>query len=104
MLEGRLVKFGHEVRRVANLKPRVCCFALIVNSDADQGMGWIPPASVRPTLAVETSPGNHQFWFFLDEAVSREQAQAVGRRASAGRLAPITTLGRRRSPIGSAAP
>jgi hypothetical protein len=41
-------------------------------------MAWVPPADVRPTLAVETSPGNHQFWFFFERALNPVRAQRLG--------------------------
>ena len=78
--EGRFVKFGQRGRARGEFEATVCCFALIIDSDADKNMAWIPPAGVDPTLTVETSPGNHQFWFFLDEAVSPGRAKALGDR------------------------
>ena len=38
-------------------------FALVVDSDKDEGMGWEPNAPV--SLTVETSPGNFHHWSFL---------------------------------------
>ena len=51
---------------------------MIINSDADTGKGWSPPPRLAPTLSVETSPGNRQFWFFLKQAISAERAEALG--------------------------
>ena len=79
-LEGRLVNFDLRGKTRGGLEDTACVFALVVDSDADRGMGWTPPASMRPTMAIETSPGNHQFWFFLDQAVGREQARELGAR------------------------
>ena len=50
----------------------------MVDSDADKNMAWIPPVGVRPTLVVETSPNNHQFWFFFERALSPKRAQRLG--------------------------
>ena len=41
-------------------------------------MAWIPPAGVRPTLTVETSPGNAQYWFFFERALAPGNAQRLG--------------------------
>jgi RepB DNA-primase from phage plasmid len=77
-IEGRLVRSDLRGKKRGELKDSACIFALVVDSDADKGMGWIPPAGVHPTLAVETSPNNHQFWFFFDRALSPKRAQRLG--------------------------
>jgi RepB DNA-primase from phage plasmid len=41
-------------------------------------MGWIPPAGTQPTLGIETSPGNAQYWFFFQRAISGTRAQQLG--------------------------
>ncbi len=73
-IEGRLIKPGLRGKKRGELSDTACVFALAVDSDADKNMAWIPPMGVRPTLIVETSPGNHQFWF-----VFREHAQSQPR-------------------------
>ena len=86
-VEARLVNFGLKGKQRGELGDTSCVFALVVDSDADKGMGWNPPAGVRPTLAVETSPGNAQYWFFFDRALSPKRAQRLGeglRRATGG--------------------
>jgi hypothetical protein len=77
-IEGRLVKRGLRRKGRGGLADTACVFALCVDSDADKNRAWTPPAGVRPTLTVETSPGNHQFWFFFDRAVSPACAQRLG--------------------------
>jgi len=77
-IEGRLVDFSLRGRRRGELKNTRCVFALAVDSDADKGMGWIPPKGLRPTLTVETSPGNAQYWFFFSRALSPVRAQRLG--------------------------
>ena len=59
-------------------------FALVVDSDADKGKAC--NLSVRPSLTVETSPGNHHFWFFFSRATSADEAKVIGdaMRASSG--------------------
>jgi len=77
-VEGRLVNAGLRGRKRGELSDTSCVFALVVDSDADKNMAWIPPAGVRPTLVIETSPNNHQFWFFLERALSPKRAQRLG--------------------------
>jgi RepB DNA-primase from phage plasmid len=75
-LEGRTVREGLRGNERGKLSDTVAVFALVVDSDADKGMGWNP--TVRPSLIVETSPDNFQYWFFLREAISPELAQRLG--------------------------
>ena len=77
-IEGRLVRSDLRGKKRGELKDTVCVFALTVDSDADKNKGWMPSASMRPTLAVETSPGNAQYWFFFECALSPERAQGLG--------------------------
>jgi hypothetical protein len=77
-VEARLVDFGLKGKQRGELGDSSCVFALVVDSDADKGMGWNPPAAARPTLTVETSPGNAQHWFFFDRALSPKRAQRLG--------------------------
>ena len=37
----------------------------------------------QPSVTVETSPGNFQYWFFLWEAVNAEVGKALGERIRA---------------------
>ena len=77
-VEGRLLTPGLRGKKRGELSDTACVFALVVDSDADKNMAWIPPVGVRPTLVVETSPANHQYWFFLAHAVSAKRAQQLG--------------------------
>jgi hypothetical protein len=77
-IEGRLVAPGLRGKKRGELSDTACVFALIVDSDKDKGMGWDPPAGIRPTLAIETSPNNAQFWFFFQRALSATRAQHLG--------------------------
>jgi DNA-binding transcriptional ArsR family regulator len=56
-------------------------FAIVIDSDADKGMGWQPTVPV--SMTVETSPGNYQYWFFLREAVTAAVGKALGERIRA---------------------
>jgi hypothetical protein len=77
-IEGRLVERGLRGKKRGELEDTPCVFALCVDSDADKNMAWAPPAGVRPTLTVETSPSNHQFWFFFDKALAPAKAKRLG--------------------------
>jgi hypothetical protein len=79
--EGRTVQPGLRGNARGTLADTVAVFALVVDSDADKQMGWIPTA--RPSMTVETSPGNFQYWFFMREAVSAKVAQKLGERIRA---------------------
>jgi RepB DNA-primase from phage plasmid len=77
-IEGRLVSPHLRGKKRGELSDTSCCFALAVDSDSDKGMAWIPPAGVRPTMITQTSPNNHQFWFFFQHALSAKRAQELG--------------------------
>jgi hypothetical protein len=77
-VEARFVKFGLQGKARGKLKDTACVFALVVDSDADKNMAWIPPAGMRPTLTVETSPGNAQYWFCFEHALAAGYAQRLG--------------------------
>jgi hypothetical protein len=80
-IEGRTVRRGLAGKQRGGLADTVAVFALVVDSDADKGAAWTP---VVPTsLAVETSPGNAHFWFFLESAVDAATGQALGERLRA---------------------
>lgn len=77
-IEGRLVRHGLNGNERGKLADTAAVFALVIDSDADKQMGWAP--TVRPSMTVETSPGNFQYWFFLKEAISAELGQQLGER------------------------
>jgi hypothetical protein len=59
-------------------------FGLVVDVDHDKGMGGAVTA--RPSLVVETSPGNYHYWYLFDRPVAASPAKALGDaiRAAAG--------------------
>jgi hypothetical protein len=77
-VEARFVKFGLQGKARGALGDSTAVFGLVVDSDADKSMAWVPPAGMRPTLSVETSPGNAQYWFFFQRALSPKHAQQLG--------------------------
>jgi Family of unknown function (DUF5906)/RepB DNA-primase from phage plasmid len=51
-------------------------FALVVDSD-----GWKNKACdprLVPSMVVETSPGSHHFWYFLDKPIAESEASEIG--------------------------
>jgi hypothetical protein len=77
-IEGRTVRRDLRGNARGKLTDTAAVFALVIDSDADKQMGWTP--TTRPSMTVETSPGNFQFWFFLREAIGPELAQKLGER------------------------
>lgn len=54
-----------------------CVPGRLLHVDAD-GVS-VPPPGPMPTRIVQSSPGNHHFFYELDETVSPDQAQALSR-------------------------
>src|SRR5262249_47632844 len=79
-IEGRTVREDLRGNGRGTLAETRAVFALVIDSDADKGMGWTPTPTTRPSMTVETSPGNFQFWFFLREAVDPPRAKKLGER------------------------
>jgi RepB DNA-primase from phage plasmid len=77
-IEARLVNFGLRGKQRGDLSATAAVFALVVDSDADKNMAWTPPTDVRPTLTVQTSPDNRQYWFFFQRALAVGNAQQLG--------------------------
>ena len=73
-VEGRTVR--PDARWRGKLTETAWVFALVIDSDADRDLGWTGDGDA--SLVVETSPGNKQYWFFLREAITAEEARAVG--------------------------
>jgi hypothetical protein len=80
-IEARTVRRGLGAKQRGGLKDTVAVFALVVDSDIDKGKAWTPTAPT--SLAIETSPGNAHFWFFLEQAVDAPTGQALGERLRA---------------------
>jgi hypothetical protein len=62
------------------LEDTAAVFALVIDSDADKQMGWKPNGSASPSMCVETSPGNFQYWYFFRDAVAADIGQQLGER------------------------
>ena len=79
-IEGRTVRETVRGNGRGKLEDTAGVFALIVDSDADKQMGWQPNGRATPSMVVETSPGNFQFWYFLRDAVTVDIGQQLGER------------------------
>jgi hypothetical protein len=90
-IEGRTIREGAaRGNGRGKLKDTAAVFAEVIDSDADKGMGW-EPNGVTPSMCVETSPGNHQYWFFLEQAVDAETGKKLGERMRKAALADHDT-------------
>lgn len=64
-------------------------FAFVVDSDGDKGKAG--SLSIEPSLIIESSPGNHHFWLFLERALSVREARSLGDAIRAGTGADSAT-------------
>jgi hypothetical protein len=83
-IEARTVRPDLRGKQRGKLEDTVWVFGLVADCDADKNKGG--NISVKPSLAVETSPGNFQLWYLFTRAIPAEQASAIGdaMRASSG--------------------
>jgi hypothetical protein len=80
-IEGRTIREDTACgKRRGKLEDTAPVFALVIDSDADKQMSRDPDATTSPSMSVETSPGNFQYWFFLRDAVGGEIGQQLGER------------------------
>jgi hypothetical protein len=79
--EARTVRPDLKGKNRGKAEDTIAVFALTVDSDADKGLAWTPTVPV--SLTVETSPGNAHHWFFLEKAVTPDDAKQIGERLKA---------------------
>jgi hypothetical protein len=75
-LDARTVRADLRGSARGSLDDTEFVLALIVDADFDKGKGG--NVTVRPSLVVETSPGNFHFWYLLSRPVTAEQAKSIG--------------------------
>src|SRR5262249_52601761 len=75
-LEARTVREGLRGNKRGGLEDTARVFGLVADCDADKDRGG--DITVKPSLAVETSPGNFQLWYLFTHAILAEQARAIG--------------------------
>jgi ribosomal protein L37E len=73
--EPRLVRPGRPGER-GGASSTAAVFAIVGDGDFDTGKTFVP--AIPASAVVETSPGNDQSWYFLQHAVSADDARALG--------------------------
>jgi len=83
-IEARTVRADLRGNLRGTLEDTVWVFGLVADCDADKGKGG--NIAVRPSLVIETSPGNFHYWYLFTRAIPAEQARVIGDaiRASSG--------------------
>jgi hypothetical protein len=83
-IEARTVHKDLRGNKRGEFEDTVWVLGLVVDSDADKNKGGNVIA--KPSLAVETSPGNYHLWYLFERAIPATQARAIGEamRKSAG--------------------
>ena len=83
-IEARTVRAELRGTQRGTIEETVWVFGFVVDSDADKGKGG--SVTARPSLAIETSPGNYHLWFLLIRPIPAAQAKPIGDaiRASSG--------------------
>src|SRR6516165_1686105 len=83
-IETRTVRADLHGNRRGEIGDTCWVFGLVVDCDADKGKAG--NVTVRPSLVVETSPGNFHLWYLFTRAIPADQAKVIGDaiRASAG--------------------
>jgi putative DNA primase/helicase len=76
-VEPRTVRADLRGRARGGINDTCWVFGLVVDCDADKGKGG-SNITARPSLAIETSPGNYHLWYLLDRAIPAAQAKAIG--------------------------
>ena len=75
-LEARTVREGLRGNKRGGLEDTAWVFGLVADCDADKDKGG--DITIKPSLAVETSPGNFQLWYLFTRAIPAEQARVIG--------------------------
>ena len=66
-IEARTVRDDLRGNKRGELEDTVWVLGLVVDSDADKDKGG--NVTAKPSLAVETSPGNYHLWYLFDRAI-----------------------------------
>jgi hypothetical protein len=75
-VEARTLRAGLQGNVRGDLADTEFVFGLVVDADHDKGKGGV--LTLKPSLTVETSPGNFQHWFLLTQPTPVGQAKAIG--------------------------
>ena len=75
-VETRTVQPGLRGKQRGTLEETAWVFGLVVDSDSDKGKGG--NVTAKPSLAIETSPGNYHLWYLFTRAIPAAQAKLIG--------------------------
>jgi putative DNA primase/helicase len=75
-IEGRTVRADLRGAARGTLADTEFVFGLVVDVDRDKGKGGA--VTVRPSLTIETSPGNLHLWYLLTQPLAAGPAKALG--------------------------
>ena len=75
-IEPRTLSGNVHGRQRGGIEDTVWVFGLVADCDADKGKAG--NITMRPSLAVETSPGNFHLWYLFSRAIPAAQARAIG--------------------------
>jgi hypothetical protein len=83
-IEARTVRADLRGNKRGDIGDTAWVFGLVIDRDSDKGRGG--NVTVRPSIVIETSPGNFHYWYLLTRAIPWAQAQVIGDaiRASSG--------------------
>ena len=75
-IEGRTVRSDLRGSARGTLADTEFVFGLVVDADHDKGKGGA--VTVRPSLTIETSPGNLHLWYLLTQPLAAGPAKMLG--------------------------
>jgi hypothetical protein len=75
-IEARTVRADLRGNQRGTFADTAWVFGLVADGDADKGKGG--SITVRPSLVIETSPGNFHYWYLFAHAVPANQAKIIG--------------------------
>jgi hypothetical protein len=75
-IEARTVRADLRGNQRGTLTDTAWVFGLVADGDADKGMGG--SITVRPSLVIETSPGNFHYWYLFTRAIRAGRAKIIG--------------------------
>jgi hypothetical protein len=83
-IEARTVRADLRGNQRGTIEDTAWVFGLVADCDADKGKGG--NITVRPSLVIETSPGNFHYWYLFTHGIPAAQAKIIGDaiRANAG--------------------
>ena len=75
-IEARTLRPGLRGKARGTIADTEFVFGLVVDADHDKGKGG--NGVVRPSLTVETSPGNFHYWYLFDKPGEAEEGRRIG--------------------------